>query len=123
MATIEDLKVWIENDLTYRSPASKKIHDITKESLTKHPQNHPYYRIEIFTFTNRYTIYAVERPDGGYLGCGATSRKSRTGEDWLRGNDLPDGKLTKDTWNKILHGIICYELEDISNTGARLILI
>lgn len=114
MATIEDLKVWIEDDLTYRSPASKKIHDVTEEWVTKHSQNHPYHRIQFFTFTNRYTIYAVERPDGGYLGCGASSRKSRPGEDWFRGNDLPDGKLTKDTWNKILHGIICYELEDIS---------
>lgn len=118
MATIEDLKVWIENDLGRRGPASRKIHDITEEWLTKNPQDNPYYRIQIFTFTNRYTIFAIERSDGGYLGCGSSSRKSRPGEDWIRGNDLPDGKLTKDTWNNILHGIICYELEDISNVAA-----
>ena len=40
----------------------------------------------------------------------------RAGEDWTRGNDLPDGKLTKETWSSILRGIICYELEDVSKT-------
>ena len=114
MATIEDFNQWVEHDFGRRSSADKKIHDITEEWLAENPQVHPYRRIKIYTFTNYYTISAIEKPDGGYLGCVASSRKSRAGESWLRGNDLPDGELTRETWDAILGGIICYELEDIS---------
>ena len=38
------------------------------------------------------------------------SKKLRAGEDWNRGNDLPDGPFEIDTWNNILKGIIRYEL-------------
>lgn len=114
MATIEDLKAWIEDDFGRRGLAEYKIHDVTEEWTAEHPKENPYHRIKIYTFINYYTISATEEDDGGYLGCVSTARKSRPGEDWLRGNDLPDGKLTKETWDNIIRGIICYELEDIS---------
>jgi len=42
-----------------------------------------------------------------YCGAVVESKTSRAGEDWLRGNDLIDGKL----WAlpKTLWDIICYE--------------
>ncbi|MEE8114809.1 MAG: hypothetical protein V3T23_10710, partial [Nitrososphaerales archaeon] len=45
-----------------------------------------------------------------YLGCTASSRKPRAGEDWTRGSDLADGDLSLETWNKILGDIVAYEL-------------
>ena len=71
----------------------------------------------IFTlYTNNYiyNITAIERhPDSkriSYLGCVMNCRKSRPGEDWLRGNDLPDGALNNETWNRIKNAIIRNEL-------------
>lgn len=45
-----------------------------------------------------------------YLGCVASSRTPRAGEDWTRGNDLADGSLTPETWASILGDIVSYEL-------------
>ena len=50
-----------------------------------------------YTEEHVYTITAIERNDGNgddYLSCGVSARKARAGEDWLRGNDLPDGPFT-----------------------------
>ena len=115
MTTIEDLKGWISRAFGMRGSAENKIHDVTKEWLAEHPQTDPYLRIKVYTFTNCYTIVARENfDDNGYLGCTAKARKPRAGEDWTRGNDLPDGNLSSVTWENILAGIISYELEDIA---------
>lgn len=85
-------------------------------------------RLSITFFTNRYKyhISAVptkvrsEKKDNsfttfysGYLGCIAQTRKPRAGEDWNRGNDLPDGKYCVETWSKIVKAIVAYELVKI----------
>jgi len=49
----------------------------------------------------------------GYLGCTVSTRKPRPGEDWTRGNDLPDGKYNKKTWNKIVNRILGYEMKTL----------
>ena len=68
-------------------------------------------RICLYTNEHEYYIRAVQRPDGkSYLGCNVIARKSRAGEDWQRGNDLPDGPFTQETWNKIVYAIVNYEL-------------
>lgn len=72
---------------------------------------------EVCLYTNqfKYHISASDRPDDdGYLGCQVTARKQRAGEDWNRGNDLPDGPFTEETWRKILNAIINYELVILS---------
>ncbi len=51
--------------------------------------------------------------NGGYLGCIATTRKNRVGEDWNRGNDLPDGKYSKETFDAIVRRIVAYELKTL----------
>ena len=48
--------------------------------------------------------------DNGYMGCQVQTRKPIAGENWNRGNDLPDGKYCKETWDRIKHRIIAYEL-------------
>ena len=64
-----------------------------------------------YTEEHRYRVYAIDRKkDEGYLGCTVTTRKMRTGETWVRGNDLPDGPFLKSTWNNILDRIVSYEL-------------
>jgi hypothetical protein len=71
--------------------------------------------MNIYTNQFKYHIIASDRPDDeGYLGCQVSARKSRAGEDWIRGNDLPDGDFNEDTWRKILYSIINYELEILS---------
>ena len=50
-----------------------------------------------------------------YLGCTVQSRKPRAGEDWTRGNDLPDGKYSYKTWERIKNGILAYELVRVVN--------
>jgi hypothetical protein len=69
--------------------------------------------IILFTNDHYYHISAGLLQDGedtGYLGCIAQTRKPRAGETWARGNDLPDGSLTKDTWDSIVRKIVGYEL-------------
>lgn len=65
------------------------------------------FRICVYTDINRYTIVCTS---DGYLGCTASSRKPRAGEDWPRGNDLPDGEYGHETWFEIIRAILSYEM-------------
>lgn len=78
-------------------------------------------KIRIYTDTNRYSIVAHEgnADKQSYLGCVASSRKPRAGEDWTRGRDLADGPLTEETWRKILADIVSYELVKIHVAGPH----
>ncbi len=68
-----------------------------------------------YTEEYQYFITATERPAGdSYLGCQVSARKIRAGEDWIRGNDLPDGEFTKKTWDMIINAIVNYELVKLS---------
>lgn len=70
-------------------------------------------RLKIFTREHYYPIVAKlptkERPDG-YLGTYGQCRKPRAGEEWTRGNDLPDGAYSKKTWDSFKDCLIAYEL-------------
>ena len=71
--------------------------------------------LHIILFTNSYCYHISarlpqERKRAGYLGCTVNTRKPRAGETWTRGNDLPDGSLTKETWESIVRKIVGYEL-------------
>lgn len=75
------------------------------------------HRYSIFTSGHEYRISAVPasavRPKG-YLGCIASCRTPVAGEDWTRGNDLPDGPLSESTWNAILSSIVGMEMVSLS---------
>ena len=77
-------------------------------------------KIRIYTNANCYSITSKRYGNGRtYLGCIASSRKSRAGEDWQRGNDLPDGPLSERTWEAILGAIVGYELQKIHRPESR----
>jgi len=68
-----------------------------------------------YTDKHRYVINAIDEDEKvGYLGCTVTARKRRAGENWTRGNDLPDGPFNKETWNRIIYAIVNYELVKLS---------
>ena len=69
----------------------------------------------LFTNDHCYSIsgYRPIEGSGGYLGCIASTRKNRVGEDWNRGNDLPDGKYSKKTFDAIVRSIVAYELKTL----------
>ena len=109
MKTLEDLKVWMQALDRFGSNIGDTV--LTTCSVTP---DEPTLRFELFTDNNRYSIKAIEKKGGGsYLGCTASSRKPRAGEDWTRGRDLADGALNHTTWVNILSDIVSYELVKI----------
>jgi len=75
---------------------------------------------KFFTTEHAYTVSCVLKKNGGtYMGCIGGTRKSRAGEDWWRGNDLPDGKFSLKTWQYIKNAIIRYEMDRLSNYIAN----
>lgn len=89
---------WIRQ-LTYGNPDKYCKFDTSKKGY-----------IRTTLYSDRYAYHIVANIDSKYLGCIMTCRKSRTGEDWFRGNDLPDGIFCEKTWNNILRGIVRNEL-------------
>ena len=78
-------------------------------------------RLLVLMYTNAHiyslsaslpTNSAESSQDGGlgYLGMTASCRKSRVGENWTRGGDLPDGRYNQETFERIKNAIIAYEL-------------
>ena len=76
-------------------------------------QRHGNDRISARIYTPDH-CYCISASTSGYLGCTAGTRKARAGEDWNRGNDLPDGPFNKRTWERIKNAIIGYELNPLS---------
>jgi len=109
MDKIEQVKKWL-NELVF--PAEKDNVIQVLDDIEE--QNSKMLRVCIYTNNHVYYIRAHSGNGHDYLGCVASCRKPRAGEDWTRGNDLPDGKINKETWNQILKGIIKYELVKLS---------
>lgn len=74
-----------------------------------------YAVLHLYTETYEYQVSARVDDETSSLGCIARARRTRPGEDWHRMNDLPDGKLNRDTWDNILAAIVGYELRVIGN--------
>ena len=101
MDIFEQLRKWLR-ELLYRDG------DIEERFIKlEQPKS---WCFEFYTRTNKYNLVAKEN----YLGCQVSSRKPRAGEDWNRGNDLPDGKFNEETWIRIKNAIISYELVKIA---------
>ncbi|KKN72513.1 hypothetical protein LCGC14_0410170 [marine sediment metagenome] len=71
-------------------------------------------RVVFSTTKNNYFVVFK----AAYLGMGASSRLARPGETWLRGNDLPDGKFSKETFDKMMDAVLMYELRAVSEEQA-----
>lgn len=72
-------------------------------------------RTNVKIYTDTYVYSISYRHDGGYLGCVASTMFHRPGENWTGGNDLPDGKFNKKTWESIKNAIIRHELNKLSD--------
>ena len=49
-----------------------------------------------------------------YLGCVASSRTERAGENWTRGSDLADGAFSRETFDHIMRDVVAYEMVDLA---------
>lgn len=111
MNKFEMLDKWFD-EICYNKEKYVKLCD---ESAKGSPDYSHRKKFCIYTELYIYNISAEDRKaDEGYLGCIVTTRKPRAGEDWNRGNDLPDGKFNYETWTKIKDAIIRYELIPLS---------
>lgn len=120
MATFDDLRSWMERDISRFS--NIKDHVIIRHG-DLYDDGRDAMHIVFFTNDRRYSITAregsAEKPNG-YLGAMGQSRKPRAGEDWTRGNDLLDGPLTETMWYRILGDIISYELVKVHSREEAL---
>ncbi len=104
---MQQLDIWIEK-LIFPGESKNFIQDIEESSI---PNVETRRKFVLYTEEHQYIIVAINRErDEGYLGCQVQVRKARAGEDWLRGNDLPDGSFNEETWNNIINSIVRYEL-------------
>jgi len=72
-------------------------------------------RLRIYTARNCYGIHAhIVRPDYIYFACEASTRAPRPGEDWTRGNDLPDGQFSQELLHEIMGSIVFYEALEVA---------
>ncbi|MBA7620341.1 hypothetical protein ES703_27687 [subsurface metagenome] len=124
MSKVDELKQWVKDEIC-RGQFKKFVKVIEDSGEGGGAVGSEYefrFRFNIYTETHRYRISALDRSsDEGYLGCTASTRKPRAGEDWTRGNDLPDGKFTKETWEHIKNAIIAYELVELAPKIERTI--
>jgi hypothetical protein len=108
---LDQLNKWLD-DLIFPGRKNDFIQEIEGHSI---PGKEVVRRLCFYTNHYQYFIKAIDRTeDEGYLGCGVNCRKARAGEDWTRGNDLPDGKFNKATWDLILKAIVSHELVKLS---------
>ena len=106
------LDQWLK-ELVYPGKVDDFIQEIFGQGDDKKLERH----LCFYTEEHVYYINAIERFLGekkSYLGCQVNARKSRAGEDWVRGNDLPDGEFNKKTWDRIIYAIVCYEVVKLS---------
>jgi hypothetical protein len=114
MSKIEELKGWF-NEISRYCGVDEFLDIVEDEGEGDGKSYEHRLRVKLYTNDHVYTIVAHERDkDEGYLGCVSSTRKPRAGEDWTRGNDLADGHLNKETWDKIKNDIIAYELVPIA---------
>ena len=109
------LKQWVKDELTdIRFNKFEDVVEVIEDKGESNVGGSAYefeFRFNIYTESHCYRINAVDRSkDEGYLGCTASTRKPKAGEDHTRGNDLADGKFTRETWEKIKSDIVAYEL-------------
>jgi len=106
LTLMESFEQWLK-ELVYPG----EVEDFVEEKSRYINLKESAREVILYTDEYEYIISAIERKNGkSYLGCGVLARKTRAGESWARGNDLPDGPFNKETWNRIVYAIVNYEL-------------
>jgi hypothetical protein len=121
MAKVSDVMDWIKRD--FKRLNLKDSVEIVKSGIEA-TENRKHLVFRIYTDTNIYNFVAEEKSDYrlSYLGCTSACRKPRAGEDWNRGNDLADGPLDENTWQKILADIVSYEMVKVHLNKEKLLI-
>jgi len=119
VASINNVKQWM-TELVRVGYNSKEYLNITEDSgdCDSSGRSNFTFRFTFYTRLFEYHIVAVQETTNdkykSYLGCTCTSRMKKPGEDWNRGRDLKDGKLSRSTWEGIKDDILWHELVPIS---------
>lgn len=105
-----DFALWLKEIVRYGNVDSQILIFLDTKEAGKNR-----FVCRLHTNDHYYTISGYEPIENksSYLGCTASTRKNRVGEDWNRGSDLPDGKYSKKTFNAIVRGIVAYELKTL----------
>jgi hypothetical protein len=128
--TLDEVEEWLRSRFARRGPLKLLI------DRKKYRDDETTVRLRLWTTMNVYSIvakpgdfsaYVHFNEEGmrdadagrgprrkGYLGCVASRRASRPGEEHTRGNDLADGPLNEETWLAILSDIVHYEALEVS---------
>lgn len=77
----------------------------------EHTDGKEFQRAVFSTTKNNYFVAFKD----DYLGMTVSSRVARPGETWLRGNDLHDGKFSKETFGQMMDEVLTYELREVSD--------
>jgi hypothetical protein len=111
LTPMEELDQWLK-ELVFPGKVEDFIEEISDSLISVEHSR----KLCFYTENHCYFIHATHRKDhdNSYIGCQVNARKSRPGEDWMRGNDLPNGPFNKQTWNKIIYAIVNYELVKLS---------
>lgn len=84
----------------------------------RYVSDNPSMWVRFYSDSYVYAISVHSKPDKPieewYLGAYVSTRYHRPTEDWVRGNDLPDGDFTESTWRSIVSAFAGYQLLDIS---------
>jgi len=108
LTLMEELDQWLK-ELVFPGKVEDFIEE--KSGSGKTDPGEIYRNFAFYTDEYQYFMTAIEREAGkSYIGCTVSARKERAGENWKRGNDLPDGPFNKETWNRIIYAIVNYEL-------------
>ena len=67
-------------------------------------------RLVVIFFTNNHEYRISCNAKSNYMSGYVENRKPRPGENWTRGNDLPDGSFCKETFDSIIRRAFAYEI-------------
>lgn len=122
LTKVDKLKEWL-NKLAMASNTGgfTSVVKVTEDSISikkdivAGDENHHKYKVYLYTKSRkRYMILGIDRPnDEGYLGSQVSNTYPLAGEDWTRGDDLPDGPFNEETWYNILSAIVGNELQEL----------
>ncbi len=66
-------------------------------------------KLKLYTDRHHYII-SIGFKTSDYITCVATARRQRPGESFFRNNDLHNGRLNEDSFNRVMSDIVSYEL-------------
>lgn len=107
----------------YKYFAKKRVHVVKNEEdrfvIRLYTSDHCYQIVAKGDRVWAANIPVLKGEHPAYLGCTASTRRPRPGEDWTRGNDLPDGRFNLQTLQSIIGAIVFYEAKEVIKPRKR----